>query len=55
MFKKQLPIIFIGLCVVIAALVLGWTVFVKTEVAPPAQVPVVDDGNGEAEIPDDIE
>ena len=53
MFKKQLPIIFIGLCVVIAALVLGWAVFVKTEVAPPAQVPVVDDGNGEAEIPDD--
>jgi len=43
MFKKQLPIIFIGLCVIIAILVLSWAVFVKTEVAVPVQTPVVDD------------
>ena len=42
MFKKELPIIFIGLSVVIAVLVLGWTVFVKTEVVAPVWVPVVD-------------
>ena len=53
MFKKELPIIFIGLCAVIAALVLGWAVFVKTEVVAPAREPVVDNGNGETEIPDD--
>ena len=43
MFKKQLPIIFIGLCVVIATLVLGWNVFVKKEVIVPVRVPVVND------------
>jgi len=50
MFKKQLPIIFIGLCVVIAALVLGWSVFVKTEV--PVQIPVINDEN-ENDVVDD--
>ena len=52
MFKKQLPIIFIGLCVVIAALVLSWAVFVKTEVVAPVSAPVVDD---KEIIPDDVE
>ena len=49
MFRKRLPIIFIGLCLVIAALVLGWSVFVKTEVIAPVWAPVVDDKNGETE------
>jgi len=62
MFKKQLPIIFIGLCVVVAVLVLGWSVFVKREV--PVQSPVVndepvDDNNNEIipdnNIPDDAD
>lgn len=48
MFSKKFPIIFIGLCVVVAMLVLGWSVFVKTEV--PVRVPVVDDG-----VVDDVE
>ena len=52
MFKKQLPIIFIGLCVVIAILVLSWTVFVKQEVVVPVQAPVVED---DEIIPDDVE
>ena len=52
MFKKQLPIIFIGLCVIIATLVLGWSVFVKTEVVVPVQAPVVED---DEIIPDDVE
>ena len=60
MFKKELPIIFIGLCVVVAVLVLGWAVFVKTEMVVPARELVVDDSNDETEIsdddvPDDIE
>ena len=38
MFKKSIPIIFIGLSVVVAMLVLGWVIFVKPEV--PVQVPV---------------
>ena len=57
MFKKQPPIIFIGLCVVIAALVLGWSVFVKEEVVVPVQAPVVmddDNQNGKSdEVIDD--
>jgi len=59
MFKKQLPIIFIGLSVVIAMLVLGWVVFVKTEI--PVQEPVADNGNGKIiddvdnDVPDDTE
>jgi len=53
MFKKSLPIIFIGLCVVVAALVLGWSVFVKEEVVVPVQAPVVDDENNKI-IPNDI-
>ena len=52
MFKKSLPIIFIGLCVVIATLVLGWSVFVKTEVVVPVLAPVVDD---KEIISDDVE
>lgn len=32
MFKKNIPIIFVGLSAVVAVLVLGWSVFVKTEV-----------------------
>lgn len=43
MFKKEIPSIFIGLSVVVAVLVLGWVVFIKSEV--PVQTPVVDDGN----------
>ena len=53
MFKKELPIIFIGLSVVVATLVLGWSVFVKKELVAPVRVPVADDGNGEI-IPDDV-
>jgi len=49
MFKKQLPIIFIGLCVVIAALVLGWTVFVERDVVAPVQAPVVSDNDENSE------
>ena len=45
MFKKSVPIIFVGLSVVVAMLVLGWSVFVKSD--DLVQVPVVDDGNGE--------
>jgi len=53
MFKKQLPIIFIGLCAVIAALVLGWSVFVKEEVVVPVQAPVVGEKVDET-VPDDV-
>ena len=52
MFKKELPIIFIGLSVVAAALVLGWTVFVEREAAAPVQAPVASDEN--ETVPDDI-
>ena len=50
MFKKEIPIVFVGLSMVVAALVLGWSVFVKSEV--PVQVPVVSDD--EIVIDDDI-
>ena len=53
MFKKELPIIFIGLSVVVAVLVLSWTVLMKKELVAPVRVPVADDRNGEI-IPDDI-
>jgi len=43
MFKKEIPSIFVGLSVVVAVLVFGWVVFIKSEV--PVQVPVVDDGD----------
>jgi hypothetical protein len=43
MFKKELPIIFIGLSAVVATLVLSWTVFVKPVV--PVHKPVVNDEN----------
>ncbi|MCK5122768.1 MAG: hypothetical protein KAQ87_01300 [Candidatus Pacebacteria bacterium] len=51
MFKKSVPIIFIGLSIVVAMLVLGWVVFVKTD--DPVQVPVVSDGDGKV-ISDDL-
>ena len=41
MFKKSVPIIFVGLSAVVAMLVLGWSVFVKTD--EPVQVSVVSD------------
>ena len=50
MFKKSIPIIFIGLSVVVAMLVLGWVVFVKMN--KPVSVIVVDDGNGEVAVDD---
>ena len=43
MFKKELPIIFIGLSVVAAVLVLSWTIFIKPELVAPVQVPVADE------------
>ena len=54
MFKKELPIIFIGLSVVVAVLVLGWSVFVKREVAAPVQMPVVEDDIVSDDADDDI-
>ena len=54
MLKKQLPIIFIGLCVVIAVLVLGWSVFVKTEVVMPVKPPVVMDDNNQNSESDEV-
>lgn len=50
MFKKSIPIIFVGLSVVVAMLVLGWVVFVKID--EPVQAPVVDDGDNEIVIDD---
>lgn len=58
MFKKEIPIIFIGLSTVVAIVVLSWTVFIKCELTVPAQPPVanddlaVDDENNKI-IPDD--
>jgi len=52
-------VIFIGLCAVVATLVLSWTVFVKTEV--PVREPVADNGNGKIvddvndDVPDDTD
>lgn len=54
MFKKEILIIFIGLCVVAAVLVLGWNVFVKTEVSVPVQTLVVSDDN-KIDDSDDVE
>ena len=58
MFKKKLPIIFVGLSVVVVMLVLGWVVFVRTD--DLVQVPVVSDDvvsdeAGDDDIPDDID
>jgi len=56
MFKKEILIIFIGLCIATATLVLGWSVFVKID--DPVQVAVVDDGNDDIvddDVPDDTE
>ncbi len=53
MFKKEILIIFIGLCVAAAMLVLGWSVFVEREAVVPVQVPVVDNRNDET-VSDDI-
>jgi len=52
MFKKSIPIIFVGLSVVVAMLVLGWVVFVKIE--DSVSVIVVDDGNNGV-VDDDLE
>lgn len=43
MFKKELPIIFIGLSIVAATLVLSWIISIKLMPAVPVQAPVVDD------------
>ena len=45
MFKKELPIIFIGLSVVVAALVLSWAVFIKPEAVVSVQAPIINDNN----------
>ena len=62
MFKKELPIIFIGLSVVVAVLVLSWVVFIKPGLTVPIQAPVEDnneiisddmeDGDKKNDIPD---
>jgi len=49
MFKKKIPIIFVGLSVVVAALVLSYTVFVKQEVVAPVEPAVVSDDNQNGE------
>lgn len=43
MFKKELPIIILGLSIVAAVLVLSWAVFIKSTPVVPVQVPVVDE------------
>ena len=60
MFKKSIPIIFIGLSIVVAMLVLGWCVFVKSD--EPVSVIVVDDVDdevvddvGDDDVPDDVD
>ncbi|MEA1897105.1 MAG: hypothetical protein U9N53_05515 [Bacteroidota bacterium] len=60
MFKKEIPIIFIGLYAVIAALVLGWSVFVREEAVVPVQAPVVgdkliEDSENDDAVSDDVE
>ena len=50
MFKKSIPIIFIGLSIVVAVLVFGWSVFVKVD--EPVSVMVVDNGNGGVVVDD---
>lgn len=50
MFKKELPIITLGLSIVAAVLVLSWTVFIKPTPTVPIQPPVASDD----EIIDDI-
>ena len=52
MFKKSIPSIFIGLSVVVAVLVLGWVVFVKSNPVVSVQMPVVSDD--EIVVDDDI-
>ena len=57
MFKKELPIITMGLSIVAAMLVLSWAVFIKLMPAVPVQAPVVDDEEivADDDIPDDTE
>ena len=52
MFKKELPVIILGLSIVVAVLVLSWAVFIKPMPAVPIQTPVVSDNEI---ITDDIE
>ena len=47
MFKKSILIIFVGLSVVVAALVLGWVVFVKQEPSVPVKPQVNNNQNNE--------
>ncbi len=54
MFKKELPIIFIGLSIVVAVLVLGWAVFVRTEVSAPIKPSVIMDDNNQNSGSDEV-
>lgn len=61
MFKKSIPIIFVGLSVVVAILVLSWAVFVKSRVVTPVQAPTMDsnkiisDDNVSNDVDDNID
>jgi len=55
MFTKSIPIIFVGLSVVVVALVLGWVVFVKQEPSIPVKPQVMNNNqnNKDDEVIDD--
>ncbi|MDF1498264.1 MAG: hypothetical protein P1P85_02830 [Patescibacteria group bacterium] len=54
MFKKELPIIFIGLSIIVAMLVLSLAVFIKSMPVIPVQVPVVTDDSVGGDENDEI-